>query len=125
MRFMGGVFSDSDNQIVRDVIKKMQEGYDFEKNINDLSTQEKYTYIGICTGINTVITMAENNLNEKSAFILNKIFGENIFVWDDATDDSQFLQDLENGEIDKEDLENIMSESVINNIINNNEETKE
>ena len=125
MRFMGGIFSDYDNQIVRDVINKMQEGYDFEKNIDALSPQERYTYIGICTGINTVVTMAEHTLEEKSAEVLNAIFGTDVFEWNDGSEESDVLEDIENGTIDKETFEEVMAEAVMQNVINEVEKTEE
>ena len=117
MRFMGGIFSDYDNQ--------MQEGYDFEKNIDALSPQERYIYIGICTGINTVVTMAEHTLEEKSAEVLNAIFGTDVFEWNDGSEESDVLEDIENGTIDKETFEEVMAEAVMQNVINEVEKTEE
>lgn len=125
MRFIGGIFSDYDNQVVRDVITKMQDGFNFEEGIDTLSPQEKYTYIGICTGINTVVTMTEHNLKERSPEILNKIFGSDVFAWDDGTDGSDLLEDIENGVVDKENFENVMAEAVIQNVINEIEKSEE
>lgn len=125
MRFMGGVFSEYDNQIVRDVIKKMQEGFNFDENIDTLSLQEKYTYIGICTGVNTVVTMAEHTLAENSAEVLNVIFDTDVFFWDKGEDESDLIEDIENGTIDKETFEGAMAETVVQNIINEIEKTEE
>ena len=124
MRFMGGVFSDYDNQIVRDVITKLQNGFDFEKDIDTLSPQERYTYIGICTGINTVVTMAEHNLGEKSPDVLNEIFETDLFVWNNGTDESDLIEELENGTVNKEEFEGMMAEAVVQNIVNDMEKSE-
>lgn len=125
MRFMGGVFSDYDNQVVRDVITKLQNGFNFDEGLDSLSPQEKYTYIGICTGINTVVTMAEHNLNERSPEVLNEIFDTDVFVWNDGEDESDLIEELENGTIDKETFEEAMAEAVMQNVINEVEKTEE
>ena len=38
-------------------------------------------YIGYTFDINNIIAMAEENLGNKSAEVLNSIFNENIFTW--------------------------------------------
>lgn len=98
MRFMGGMFSEYDNEVLRNVILKLQEGYNFDENLDSLSPQEKYAYIGICTGMNTFITMAEKALQDESADVLNRIMGTDIFVWDtgEGSEDVITEEDVEN-----------------------------
>ena len=95
MRFMGRIFTKEDNDIVRGVIEKLGEGYNFDEKLDELSAEERFTYIGICTGINAVITMAENQLEEKAAPVLNNIFGDDLFVWRDTTIESDSDDDIE------------------------------
>ena len=125
MRFMGGNFSDYDNQIVRNVIEKMNDNFNLSEKFDELSVQERYVYIGICTGINTIVTMAEHTLEEKSAEVLNTIFGSDIFVWNDGSEESDVLEDIENETIDKETFEGVMAEAVMQNVINEVEKTEE
>ena len=86
MKFMGGNFTEYDNEVVRGVITRMNENFDLNEILDELTPQERYVYIGICTGINTIVTMAEANLKEKSASILNEIFGTDMFIWDTGED---------------------------------------
>ena len=123
MRFMGGIFSDSDNDLVRNVVEKLQAGYDFENKLEELSLEEKYLYIGMCTGINTVVTMAESRLQEKSPDVLNEIFGTDMFIWSNGEDDD-LLSALENGEISQEDFEEIVSETIVQNVVNDMESSE-
>ena len=95
MRFMGGIFTKEDNDIVRGVIEKLGAGYDFDEKLDELSPEERFAYIGICPGINAVITMAEHQLEEKAAPVLNNIFGDNLFVWRDTTTESDSNDDVE------------------------------
>lgn len=125
MRFMGGIFSDKDNDIVRNVIVKLQEQYDFENKLDELTPEEKYTYIGICTGMNTFVTMAEHTLQERSPQILNEIIGDDVFEWNDGKEESDFIENMENGTIDKETFEGTMAEAVMQNVINEVEKTEE
>ena len=81
MVFMGGKFTDYDNEVVRGVISRMNENFNLDEILDELTPQERYVYIGICTGINTMITMTENNLKEDSAEVLNRIFQADLFAW--------------------------------------------
>lgn len=109
MRFMGGIFTKEDNDIVRGVIEKLGAGYDFDEKLDELSPEERFAYIGICTGINAVITMAEHQLEEKAAPVLNNIFGDNLFVWRDTTIESD---SEDNTEDNTEDVSDITTEMV-------------
>ena len=81
MVFMGGNFTEYDNEVVRGVIERMNKNFDLNEILDELTPQERYVYIGICTGINTMITMAENNLKEDSVEVLNRIFNDDLFSW--------------------------------------------
>ena len=113
MRFMGGIFTKEDNDIVRGVIEKLGEGYNFDEKLDELSAEERFTYIGICTGINAVITMAENQLEEKAAPVLNNIFGDDLFVWRDTTIESDSDDDIEDiGDITTEMVDEAISKAI-------------
>lgn len=109
MRFMGGIFSKEDNDVVRSVIEKLGEGYDFDINLDELSVEERFAYIGICTGVNAIITMTEKQLEEKAAPVLNNIFGDELFVWRDTTIESD---SEDNTEDNTEDVSDITTEMV-------------
>ena len=86
MVFMGGKFTDYDNEVVRGVISRMNENFNLDEKLDELTPQERYVYIGICTGINTMVTMAEHNLQADSAEILNRIFNADLFTWNTGED---------------------------------------
>ena len=118
MRFMGGNFSDYDNQIVRNVIEKMNDNFDLSEKLDELSAQERYVYIGICTGINTIVTMTEANLKERSASVLNEIFGTDLFAWttgEETEESEEITEDV------IEDVINMATEQLVNNVLNEEE----
>ena len=127
MKLMGGTFSEYDVSIIRNIMKKIEENYDFDNQLEALSPQEKYVYIGICSGVNAVVTMAENSLKERSAEILNEIFGQDIFEWtvpntednSESEEDEEAIKTIqENPEI----MENVLVNAVVEKVMKNTEE---
>ena len=123
MRLMGGNFSEYDISVVKNVMKKIEENYDFDNKLDELSPQEKYVYIGICSGVNAVVTMAENSLKERSADVLNEIFGQDLFVWDipkSNNDDDSEVEDFINKVIENPEIINeIVTDTVTKNVEEN------
>lgn len=123
MKLMGGVFSEYDVSIIRNIMKKIEENYDFDNQLDTLSPQEKYVYIGICSGVNAVVTMAENSLKERSADVLNEIFGQDLFVWDipkSNNDDDSEVEDFINKAIENPEIINeIVTDTVTKNVEEN------
>lgn len=118
MRFMGGNVSNYDNQIVRNVIEKMNDNFDLSEKLDELSVQERYVYIGICTGINTIVTMTEANLKERSASVLNEIFGTDLFAWttgEETEESEEITEDV------IEDVINMATEQLVDNVLNEEE----
>lgn len=74
---------EKDKEIFNSLVNKMVDGYDFRdsEKFEALSKEEQYMYIGYTFGINNIISMAEENLGNKSAEILNEIFNEKVFEW--------------------------------------------
>ena len=74
---------EKDKEVFNTLVNKMMQGYDFRdsKKFEALSKEEQYMYIGYTFGINNIISMAEENLGDKSAEILNAIFNEKVFEW--------------------------------------------
>ena len=75
--------SEKDKEVFNTLVNKMMQGYDFRdsEKFEALSKEEQYMYIGYTFGINNIISMAEENLGNKSAEILNEIFNEKVFEW--------------------------------------------
>ena len=113
MIFMGGNFTEQDNEVVRGVIRRLNENFNLDEKLDELTPEERYVYMGICTGVNTFVTMAEHNLQEDSAEVLNRILNCDLFSWDDG--ESNTIED----EIinDPELLENVLAEAVISSAI--------
>lgn len=74
---------EKDKEVFNTLVNKMMQGYDFRdsEKFEALSKEEQYMYIGYTFGINNIISMAEENLGNKSAEILNEIFNEKVFEW--------------------------------------------
>lgn len=116
MVFMGKIFSDKENDVIKRITTLLSEGYDFDNKLDDLTTEEKYAYIGMCSGVNSIITMVENRLEEKSAPFLNYLFEDDIFVWDAGNEkkDPDDMDTLVNG-ILAETVENTIAEAMKEN----------
>ena len=97
-------------------MKKIEENYDFDNQLDTLSPQEKYVYIGICSGVNAVVTMAENSLKERSAEILNEIFGQDIFEWSIPKTEDNSVLDNEAIKIMQENPE-VMEDVLVNAVV--------
>ena len=98
-----------DKEIFSSLVNKMIQGYNFRDTeiFEALSKEEQYMYIGYTLGINNVIAMAEENLGNKSAGILNMLFNENIFEWND--NDSELI------ELDSQEMMNVVIDEINNN----------
>ena len=100
---------EKDKEVFNTLVNKMMQGYDFRdlKKFEALSKEEQYMYIGYTFGVNNIISMAEENLGNKSAGILNMLFNENIFEWN--SDGSELM------ELDSQEMMDVAIEELKNN----------
>lgn len=100
---------EKDREIFSSLVDKMMQGYDFRdsEKFGALTKEEQYMYIGYTFGINNIIAMAEENLGNKSAGILNMLFNENIFEWN--SDGSELM------ELDPQEMMDVAIEELKNN----------
>ena len=93
---------EKDKEVFNSLVNKMMQGYDFRdsEKFESLSKEEQYMYIGYTFGVNNIISMAEENLGNKSAEVLNSIFNENIFTWN-VENPNYELTNLDSQEISK------------------------
>lgn len=100
---------EKDKEVFNTLVNKMMQGYDFRdtEKFEALSKEEQYMYIGYTFGVNNIIAMAEENLGNKSAGILNMLFNENIFEWN--SDGSELM------ELDSQEMMDVAIEELKNN----------
>ena len=98
-----------DKEVFNTLVNKMMQGYDFRdsEKFEALSKEEQYMYIGYTFGVNNIIAMAEENLGNRSAGILNMLFNENIFEWN--SDGSELM------ELDPQEMTDVAIEELNNN----------
>lgn len=96
-------------EVFNTLVNKMMPGYDFRdsEKFEALSKEEQCMYIGYTLGVNNIISMAEENLGNKSAGILNMLFNENIFEWN--SDGSELM------ELDSQEMMDVAIEELKNN----------
>ena len=100
---------EKDKEVFNTLVNKMMQGYDFRdsEKFEALSKEEQYMYIGYTFGVNNIIAMAEENLGNRSAGILNMLFNENIFEWN--SDGSELM------ELDSQEMMDVAIEEFKNN----------
>lgn len=100
---------EKDKEVFNTLVNKMMQGYDFRdsEKFEALSKEEQYMYIGYTFGVNNIIAMAEENLGNRSAGILNMLFNENIFKWN--SDGSELM------ELDPQEMTDVAIEELKNN----------
>ena len=100
---------EKDKEVFNTLVNKMMQGYDFRdsEKFEALSKEEQYMYIGYTFGVNNIIAMAEENLGNRSAGVLNSIFNENIFEWN--SDGSELM------ELDPQEMMDVAIEELKNN----------
>ena len=100
---------EQDKEVFNTLVNKMMQGYDFRdsEKFEALSKEEQYMYIGYTFGVNNIIAMAEENLGNRSAVILNMLFNENIFEWN--SDGSELM------ELDSQEMTDVAIEELNNN----------
>lgn len=100
---------EKDKEVFNTLVNKMMQGYDFRdsEKFEALSKEEQYMYIGYTFGVNNIIAMAEENLGNRSAGILNMLFNENIFEWN--SDGSELM------ELDSQEMMDVAIEELKNN----------
>lgn len=97
-----------DREIFSSLVDKMGKGYDFRdpEKFEELSKEEQCMYIGYTLGVNNIIAMAEENLGNRSAGILNMLFNENIFEWNADGSELMELEPQEMTDVAIEELKN-------------------
>ena len=100
---------EKDKEVFNALVNKMMQGYDFRdsEKFEALSKEEQYMYIGYTFGVNNIIAMAEENLGNRSAGILNMLFNENIFEWN--ADGSELI------ELEPQEMTDVAIEELKNN----------
>ena len=98
---------EKDKEVFNTLVNKMMQGYDFRdsEKFEALSKEEQYLYIGYTFGVNNIISMAEENLGNRSAGVLNSIFNENIFEWN--------VEDPESIDLNSEEIASILTERML------------